>query len=406
MKKWLTILLLVVFLSLLGMKVYNKMLDPGGGYFDGRRSKPTAVELAPVQRRTIRDMGMFTGSLKPRTRFLLAAKTAGRLERLRVNIGDILTHGQLVAELDDSEYQQQLEQAKALLEVASANARAAFESLAISARELNRVKSLRSRKIATVSELDAARANYTTKKVANEVAKAQLTEKEAALKLARIRLSHTRVHALWRDKKARMVVGERFVDEGALLSANTPIVSLIEISSLIAEIHVTERDYYKLKVGQSVAVTAEAIRNRRMSGRIARIAPLIKESSREARVEIIVDNPGGVLKPGLFVRAEILFAAHPNAVVVPQSAVVNRNGVTGVFWADLDKQQARFIPVEPGIDHQGLVEIVKPKLSGNVVTIGHHLLEDGSAILVPGQEHGSAAKKESSARQNATGSRG
>jgi len=394
MRKWIAIILLVILLSLVGLKVYLKMLEEGSGIFSGRRGQAVAVELAPFRRTTIRDVGAFTGSLKSKARFLLAPKTAGRLERLLVNIGDELKHGQLVAELDDSEYQQQLEQARALLEVARANSKAAFQSLAIAAREINRIKSLREQKIATVSELDAARAEYTSAKVANEVAKAQLTEKEAAFKLAQIRLSHTRIHALWRDRQARMIVGERFVDEGALLSINTPIVSLLDISSLVAVIHVTEKEYYKLNAGQPVLITAEAIPGRQMKGRITRIAPLIKESSREAMVEVAVDNPGNILKPGLFVRAEIEFATHRNVVVVPQSAIVERNGETGVFVADLQERKALFRRIQPGIVSSEQVEVVSPALAGEVVTVGHHLLQDGSAILVPGRENGSPAQAE------------
>jgi len=393
MKKWITIILLTVFLSLVGVKVYQKILEQGGGYVAGKRGKPVAVELAKVKRKTIRDIGEFTGSLKPRSRFLLAAKIPGRLQRLKVDIGDKLTYGQLVAVLDDHEYQQQLEQARALLEVARANSRSAFQSVTISTRELSRVKSLRSSNITTVSELDTARDSFTLKKVAHEVAKAQLAEKKASFKLAQIRLSYTRIHAQWQNKRARLIVGERFVDEGTLLSINTPIVSLIDISSLVAVIHVTERDYYKLKVGQPVNITTEAISNRTMKGQITRIAPVIKESSREATVEIEVSNPGEVLKPGLFIRAEIEFAAHRNAVVVPQSALVTRNGVTGVFRADLAENKARFIRIKQGIINNGLVEVLAPKLSGDVITIGHHLLEEGSKILVPNQKSNSRPGK-------------
>jgi RND family efflux transporter MFP subunit len=393
MKKWITIILLAVFLSLVGVKVYMKILEQGGGYSAGKRGKPVAVELARVRSKTIRDISEFTGSLKPRNRFLLAAKIPGRLQQLKVNIGDKLTYGQLVAVLDDHEYQQQLEQARALLEVARANSRAAFQSVTISTRELSRVKSLRSSNISTVSELDTARDSFALKKVAYEVAKAQLSEKKASFKLAQIRLSYTRIHAQSRNKRARLIVGERFVDEGTLLSINTPIVSLIDISSLVAVIHVTERDYYKLKVGQPVNVTAEAIRNRTMKGRITRIAPVIKESSREATVEIEVSNPGEILKPGLFIRAEIEFAAHYNAVVIPQSALVKRNGVTGVFRADLAENKARFIRIEQGISNNGLVEVLAPRLSGEVITIGHHLLEEGSKILVPNRKPNSRPAK-------------
>jgi len=120
----------------------------------------------------------------------------------------------------------------------------------------------------------------------------------------------------------------------------------------------------------------------------------LKETSRQARVEVEIPNAARVLKPGMFVRAQLEFARHDEATVVPVVAVVRRNGKQGVFLADTGEMKARFIPVTVGIVDGELAEVVKPALSGMVVTMGHHLLEDGSAIRLPEQEADGKKKPE------------
>ena len=173
------------------------------------------------------------------------------------------------------------------------------------------------------------------------------------------------------------------MDEGALLKANEPIVSILETHSLTAVIHVIERDYPEAKIGQEVVVATDAYPGRTFTGRIVRIAPLLKESSRQGRVEVEVPNPDGLLKPGMFIRARIEFARHEDATVVPFKALAKRNGTQGVFLADVKARKAHFVPVTVGIIDGERAEVLEPALSGQVVTLGQHLLEEGSPITLP-----------------------
>jgi multidrug efflux pump subunit AcrA (membrane-fusion protein) len=129
-------------------------------------------------------------------------------------------------------------------------------------------------------------------------------------------------------------------------------------------------------------ITTDAFPARTFSGTVVRKAPLLKESSRQARVEIEVPNPERLLAPGMFVRAEIQFAAHDDATVVPAGAVVRRNEQSGVFLADATALKARFVPIAVGIVNAQLAEVLAPVFEGRVVTLGQHLLEDGAAIVL------------------------
>jgi RND family efflux transporter MFP subunit len=233
-----------------------------------------------------------------------------------------------------------------------------------------------------VSELDESEAAFNACQARLKVSLAQVAQKEAALKAADVRLSYTKVQAFWEDGDDTRVVGERFVDEGSLLQVNEPIVSILENNPLTAVVYVIERDYQKVKVGQQSIITNDASPGKIFTGNVVRIAPLLKESSRQARVEIEIPNPEQLLKPGMFVRAQIEFARHDNATLIPYAALVKRESKEGIFIADLKNLKALFTPVKTGIINGELVEVIEPEISGFVVTLGNHLLEDGSDITV------------------------
>lgn len=383
MKKVLGILIVMALVGFLGWHAYRKASTSRNASARQHQAVAVAVEVAPIQKTTIRDIGRFAGSLLPRSYFVVAPKIAGRLEKLMVNIGDFVKRGQLIAVLDDEEYAQQVEQARAELEVAKATVAESRSMLEMAQREFERANALRQKKIASESELDAAEAQYKTQDAKHKVALAQVAQKEAALKAAQVRLSYAQIRAWWEDGNESRIIGERFVDEGAMLKANDPIVSVLEIQTLTGVIHVIERDYAEVRVGQEAIVTTDAFADRVFTGKIVRVAPLLKETSREARVEIEVPNRDRLLKPGMFIRAQIEFAIHDNATVVPSGALARRNGQKGIFVADTENRKAHFVPVTVGVVSGELAEVVKPALSGYVVTLGQHLLEDGAPITLP-----------------------
>jgi len=385
MKKFFVIIIVLAGLGFLGWQIYQKASDSRKGFKHERRNVPVAVEVALVKKASIRQVGSFTGSLYPFSEFILAPKIAGRLEKILVHIGDTVKGGQLVAVLDDDEYRQQVIQAKAELEVAQANLQERKSTIENAKREHERTVALRKKKIISESQIDAAESEFKTQQAKLEVAIAQASQKKAALKIANIRLSYAQIQVPENNTTGRRVVGERFVDEGAMLAPNTPIVSILDIGKLIAAIHVIERDYPKIQLGLEAVISTDAFPGHTFAGKVIRIAPILKEKSREARVEIEIPNAQKLLKPGMFVRVQIQFDEHENVTVVPVAALVKRNGTQGVFLADLKEQKARFVPVTVGIVNSVQAEVLNPPITGSVVTLGHHLLEDGALIILPGK---------------------
>ncbi len=389
-----TILIAVGLLAaaFIGWKIYQKARGGAGG--PGVGGIAVAVEIAPVEKGALRDLGSYTGTLTARSRVVVAPKISGRLNRLLVDIGDAVRSGQLLAVLEDDEYRQQALQAEADLRVAKANREEARSSLTMAERNLERARALHQSGIQSDAQLDQVISAFESQQARFSVSEAQVANREAALESARVRLSYTQIRASWERSGSIRYVGERFADEGALLTVNTPILSIVELQPILAVINVTDKEYFRLKVGQAATIGGSAFPGEEFRGRIVRIAPLLQEASRQARVEIEVENPKKLLKPGMFVNAQVEFTRRAGVSVVPYNALAKRGGEQGVFLVDMAAQTARFIPVRIGIVEAGRVEILEPKdISGNVVVLGHYLLETEGRIILPARAAAGGATK-------------
>ena len=144
---------------------------------------------------------------------MVAPKISGRIKGLNVDLGDTVRRGQVVAKLDDDEY---------------------------------------------VQAIILAKAGHLGKLARLEVSKAQLKRAKASLETARIRIGYTKVTADWTGGDDSRVVADRYVDEGETVSANAPLLSIVEVDPIIGVIFVTEKDYIHLKRGQAAMLTTDA----------------------------------------------------------------------------------------------------------------------------------------------------
>jgi len=358
-----------------------------------KRAAP--VEITPVMRGSIELTRTFSGTLEAAEMFMVAPKVTGRIARLDVDLGDTVERGQVVARLDDEEHAQAVREMQAELAVTKATLTEAERALEITTREHQRVSRLFASGAMSESELDEAEANLLAREAQLQVARARVTKAEAMLAAAKIRLGYTDVTAGWSTGDSSRVVAERMVDEGEIVSENTPLLSIVEIDPIIGVLLVTEKEYSRMTTRQTVSMETDAHPGMTFTGRVSRIAPVFQQSTRQARVEVSVPNEGGLLKPGMFIRATVVMGRKDNAALVPEQALTRRDGKDGLFVLNQDAAKVAWREVRTGISQGGLVEIVSPDLSGNVVTIGQQFLEDGSAVEVISTAGESAANSES-----------
>jgi RND family efflux transporter MFP subunit len=387
MKKKVFIVLAILFVAFLSWRI--ALLVIGKSNAGAKRSgRPAvAVQVAPVRYAPIRDIREFTGTVYPLYQYIIAPKVSGRIVEITKRIGDPVKRGEVVARIDDAEYQQAVLEAEANLKIAEASIAELKGQAELAKQELDRAQSLRDKGISSTSELDAAVTNNTAQQARLKLAIAQMDQRQAALNSARIRLSYTVLNATEPG-----FVGERYADEGVLLSPNSPVLSVVGIDRVIIQTTIIERDYGRITPGQEAAVIVDAYPLKRFAGKVARIAPMLQESSRVAKMEVEVNNPERILKPGMFTRVDIVLAENESALVVPSQALVTRQDMgksAGVFLIDPKGERvAKYIPVETGIVTPEITEILSPRIEGLVVTLGQHLLSDGSPVILPGDSPG------------------
>ncbi len=390
-KRILIILAAAAVLALVGWRVYliarpapERAGAASAGSAAGPRSPAAvAVDIAQITRATLRDAIQFTGSLDSPSRVEVAAKVPGRLERVLVQVGEAVRRGQVLAELEDEEYRQALEQARAEEAVARANVEAADIGVQAAQRELERVRSLQDKQIASDMELDSSRTQLARAQVQVSVAASQLKQKQVAVQAAELRLSHTRLVASWDPDGRPRVVGERLAEPGTLLAAGSPVLSLLELDPLEARLRVAEAIYPRLRPGLGANVSAAVFPGRKFAGTLSVVAPFLDRSTGQADAWVRIRNTDGALKPGMAVLVELEFGRRENVPTVPAAALVVRGQVQGVFEVQAETSTVRFVPVRTGAAEGGLVEILEPALEGPVVVLGHHLLQDGSAVILP-----------------------
>lgn len=378
--------ILLLLAGLIFFRFYHQKNNSGR---TAKVNRPVPVESAAVKKGSIEQRRTFTGTLEANAQIIVAPKVSGRVEKFNVNLADIVTKGQIVAILDSDEYIQAIVQAEADLAVAGANLKQAEALLIISKRELDRTKKLWDRKFGSESDYDIAGAEHQVKKTQLEIARAHMTRAESALETTRIRLNYTQIKADWQGQNNQRIVAERYLDAGQMVSANTPLLKIIEQDPIKAVFFVTERDYANLSPGQVASLMTDVYPGKSFSGTIKRISPIFRESTRQARVELNAKNPEMRLKPGMFIRITVVLKKVSNAIIIPEQAITVRDGQKGVFEVIREDMSVKWRTIKTGISQDEKVEIISPRLSGQVVTLGHQLLDDNSHITFQnGQREG------------------
>jgi RND family efflux transporter MFP subunit len=383
MKKKVLIVIGIIFLAFISWRVVGLIHSKSVSAVKRPVRPPVAVQVDKVIFAPIQEIREFTGTVYPFYQYVVAPKVSGRIVEIRKRIGDPVQRGEIIARIDDAEYQQAVLESEANLKIAKASLAETAGQAELAKQELERAQSLNAKGIASPSELDAAVSSNTAQQSRLKLAMAQIEQSEASLNSAKIRLSYTVLNATEPGS-----VGERFVDEGALLSPNSPIVTVVGYDKVIIRTTVVERDYGRISIGQTADIVVDAYPDQHFIGKVARIAPMLQQSARVAQMEVEVANNAHILKPGMFTKVSVVLSENDNAQTVPSQAVVNFEGNPGIFAVDKNEPIAHFIPVKTGIITMDRTEILSPTIDGAVVTLGQNLLTEGSRVLLP-RERGS-----------------
>ena len=376
-------------------------------------SPPREVKTALATSRPMDRAVSVTGSLAAMDRSTLTIKVPGRLKLISVDLGSVVKAGETLAQVEPRDYELRVAQSEAALAQARAalglpidgtndvariddlspvlEARAVFDE---ATRNRTRVAELAASKIASASELDSADASFLV--ASNRLIKsiddarlrqATLAQRRVELDLARQQLSDTSLRAPFNG-----VVEARLASVGEYITTGTPVLTVVRTDPLRLRLEVPERDAPAVHEGQTVRFRVEGDTNV-FATRLTRLSPAIREVNRMLPAE--ADVSGETLRPGSFVRAEIITNPGDSGLVVPDAALAVFAGLEKVVAVRDGK--AKELSVETGRRGPGWVEIVSGLSAGERVVLNPGNLRTGEAV----REASNAAREVAAATNSA-----
>ncbi len=349
--------------------------------------RTVSVDLAKVARGQIRETLLLTGALKPKETVGVTAKATGRLEKIHFQVGDRVKEGTLIAELEDDELEQRVRRAEASIHVSAAGVSQREAERSNVEANLERAKLLFEEGLLSPQEYEQQRTGLSMIEAQVELAEAQREQVEAELRELRIQLAQMKIYSPMTG-----VVAIRHLDQGAMVSPSSPILTIVNLSTMVTQGNVPERNVGKLRIGIAAEVRVDAMPDKVFRGRIARIAPVLDAATRSAVIEIDIANPSNVLKAEMFARINLDLGTMREATLIPRDGLVYRGQQPGVYVVERENQPV-FRAIETGMTRENEVEVLANLQPGaTIVGRGATMLRDGDRIAVAGAA-GKASKK-------------
>ena len=346
------------------------------------RQPRVAVEVAPAMIADLEAKLSFDGTLEGRAEVDVVPDIAGRLEAVRVELGDQVKRGQAIAKVRDDDLAAQVRQAEHAYEVARATFRQREVDLTLAETTLNRSQELFDEQLLARETLDDAKARAQVAAAQVDLARAQFSQNEARVDELRIKLGKATVRS-----PINGFIGKRYVDAGAFASTNAPIVSVVDIAQVKLVANISEREFNRLQTGIQTRITVDAYPGEIFIGKLARLSPVLDPRTRMAEVEVEVANENFRLRPGMYAHVEMTTEYRKDSVVLPREALVGVGETAGVFVIQRDPSGdvARFVSVKAGLQDGDRVEILEGISEGQyAVTTGASGLTDGDVVTVLG----------------------
>lgn len=300
------------------------------------------VEVVAARRGTVEVALEFSGRVVPSSEVRVAAKAAGRVELVLVDVGDRVAAGQVLALLEDGGARARLREAEAVLALARSNRQRMEELYAEGAV---------ARQVLDQAQLEEARA-------------------QVAVDLAREGVEAARVVAPVSGE-----VAARLAHPGDLAAPGTPVVTLIDPRQLFVEGSLAETQVAQVRPGSQARVE---VGGRELDGVVEWVAPAGEGQGRAFPVKVALRDPVGV-RPGMTARVRVRLRGGSAAVVVPRAALVEAGQGLGVYV--VASERASWRPVQTGLDDGQRVEVLEGLQPGELVIVaGQAYVQDGSPV--------------------------
>jgi HlyD family secretion protein len=359
------------------------------------------AKIVAVERGTMRRSVVATGKVEPITKVEIKSKANGIIEKLYVDVDQLVQPGQVLAELDRENLTARLRQARANLQAAEAAQEGAAAQLkkdeiqaqspdvAFAKRNTERAQRLFDQKLVAQSNLDdatsaleqalnrqqAAQGQLVISRAKVSEAVANVAQARAAVENAEEDLANATIKA-----PIRATVLTRDVEIGSPVSSilnlganGTLVFTLGDIERVFVRGKVDEADIGRVRVGQPASITTETFRDRVFQGRVTQISPIgvDKDNVTTFEVKVSIDNPGKELKANMTSNAEIILEELPNSVLVPEAAVFydDRHNASVDLLDAASRTGRKRVPVQIGVGNGTRMQIVRGVNTGDRIVL-------------------------------------
>ena len=320
-------------------------------------ASPVSVENVKLQ--SIRQYINTTGTANATYETTLNTEMSGRYHLMTnpqtgrpFKLGDRVKEGQVIIRMEDQAYENDIAIESAKL------------SLEISEDEYNKQKSLYEKGGVTLYELRNSEVSKTSAKYNYESAKIKLAKMNVVAPFSGI------------------IVDIPYFTEGTQVSSGTPVVSLMTYDKMFMEINLPEKNISEIKIGQEALITNYTISEDTLKGVVAELSPVISTETRTFKGIIQINNPELKLRPGMFVKADIITAQKDSAVVIPKNIIMTGNRGKYVFIVGRNSTaENRWLTI--GLQNQESVEVIEGlSVNDRLIIKGYETLRDRSKVKV------------------------
>jgi len=316
---------------------------------EGEEEIATPVVTARVARGSISAQIRATSTIEAERMVTVHAESTGRITALGIEEGDEVKEGQTLARVRQDLQRSGLDRAST--------------SLTKAERELETIRQLHARGVASQFELDQAELAYDTATIDVRDRKRDV--------------GNTRVVAPFRG-----TITQRFVSEGAFVSTGAQLVSIVDFDTLVARVFVPEKELDRLRAGQDAEIAGKAAQGRKGTGKLVRIAPIVDAATGTVKVTIALPPGlvgGEAFLPGMYAEVTLTTETRPQATLVPKPALVYDEEQPYLFVVDGDRVQR--VKVELGLTDREHAEIASGiDVGQEIVLAGHAGLKDAGLV--------------------------
>lgn len=331
------------------------------------QGRAVRVSVAVVETEEIVEQVALSGTVTAARRSAVSVEVAGMVARIRVEEGDRIEEGDVLASLDARRVRLMSEQAEAAMRQAEAE-------LADAERRLDMARRLAERRAVSEDERRSLETEVQADRAILDRLKAEAEEQALLLEFHEIRAPFAGV------------VAQRFTEAGAWVQPGDPVVELVELSRLRIDVAVPQEFYSRLAGGARATVRLDAKPEAAIEGALQSAVPVASPGSRTFLARIVVPNDDGALMPGLSVKATLHLPTGSRRPVIPRDALIRHPDGRTSAWvvvSDGGAMTAQERNIKTGRIFAGQVEVREGLSEGDAVVVeGNEGLQPGQAVEV------------------------